>query len=203
MNASAKRNQRLINEALDLLSVVESRRAAPDARDIAAAPWCVCESPIEVLLYAALVRAPWEDAPQQMKPTRYRSQPLEDFSPSSVWLDFDFHQRLSAISPFVSIVPQAAFGPFRVDFLVRGVGRQRSKFECIVECDGHEWHASEDQRASDLRREGAIRDLTGKHHAFIRFTGSSIYRDADKCAAEIVRRVRGFVPTVVELEADE
>ena len=81
----------------------------------------------------------------------------------------------------VKAEPQIRFGRFTVDFLVRENG---STF--AVEADGATFH----EAGRDSRRDAALRDLGITD--VIRFTGSEIYRDADRCAARVKERLQGL-----------
>jgi Uncharacterized protein conserved in bacteria len=51
-----------------------------------------------------------------------------------------------------------------------------------IECDGHEYHASKEQRGHDAQRD---RFLLAEGWRTARFTGSQIFKDVDGCAEEI------------------
>lgn len=71
--------------------------------------------------------------------------------------------------------PQYEIPPYRCDFAF-------PHYRLIVECDGHEYHHTKEQRANDARR---MRKLLRSGWAVMRFTGSEIYADADLCAMEV------------------
>jgi very-short-patch-repair endonuclease len=76
--------------------------------------------------------------------------------------------------------PQVRFGPFTVDFLVSENG---SKF--AVEADGADFHDADRDRERDATLRGlGITDV-------LRFTGSEIYTDADRCANRVKERLQG------------
>ena len=83
---------------------------------------------------------------------------------------------------------KALDGKYRVDFLLNPFWYQTPEeplpqLLIAVECDGHEFHEkTKEQAAADKRRD---RDLTRAGLRVMRFTGSEIYRDALKCAAEV------------------
>lgn len=76
--------------------------------------------------------------------------------------------------------PQVSVGRYRVDFLVGML---------VIECDGHEFHASKEQRTHDAGRD---RWLMSQGYRVVRFTGSEIFRDAVKCAQEVRDLVHPF-----------
>jgi hypothetical protein len=68
---------------------------------------------------------------------------------------------------------QVPIGSYRVDFVVGG--------NLVVECDGHDYHSTKEQRASDAKRD---RELMAAGFRVIRFTGSEIHADAAACARQ-------------------
>jgi len=73
-----------------------------------------------------------------------------------------------------------------------------------IECDGKEWHSSEEQKARDAEKD---RFLRANGWQVVRFTGSEIYRNADRIAKMIIgqdvrRRKKHFEKTKYK-EVDE
>jgi hypothetical protein len=68
---------------------------------------------------------------------------------------------------------------YRVDF---AVARKR----LIIELDGHEYHSSRQQRTSDAIRQRAL-ERAG--YAVIRFTGTEIHNDVQRCVEETLERL--------------
>lgn len=89
--------------------------------------------------------------------------------------------------PSLRIAPQAQVGPYRVDFLVNE--------RIIVECDGHEFHSSKEQRGQDAARDRA---LQAAGFRVLRFTGTEIYRDASGCSDEVSRHAATLGDGVVD-----
>ena len=58
------------------------------------------------------------------------------------------------------------------------------KRKLAVECDGHDFHHTQEQRERDCRRQ---RELCRRGWTVYRFTGREIWRDARACAGEISR----------------
>lgn len=97
----------------------------------------------------------------------------------------------------VTIYPQASIGDYRVDFLIDRVDElpepvegkpakewpvKRYTSQLIVECDGHDFHEkTKEQAKRDKKRD---RELQKCGYAVFHFTGSEIWNDAFKCAAE-------------------
>lgn len=81
------------------------------------------------------------------------------------------------------IVPQARVKRFRLDIVV-DYWRWPNAARMAVECDGHDFHErTKEQAAHDRARD---RFLTSNRFPFFRFTGSEIYRNADRCAGEVI-----------------
>lgn len=58
------------------------------------------------------------------------------------------------------------------------------EYHLVIECDGHDYHSTKEQRAADARRD---RKLFRMGWWVLRFTGSQIHADAEICALEIRR----------------
>ena len=71
-------------------------------------------------------------------------------------------------------------GNYRVDFEL--INHKDKKI--IVECDGHEFHQkSKQQVEKDNQRE---RDLKKLGYEVVRFSGSEIFKDAEKCVEDLL-----------------
>lgn len=81
-----------------------------------------------------------------------------------------------------TVVPQFKLGNFRYDFAIKWDGH----VVALVECDGAEFHSTSKQIARD-----ADKDRLAERHgyAMFRYSGRQIYRDAHKCAEEIIFRL--------------
>ena len=76
--------------------------------------------------------------------------------------------------------PQVEIGNYRVDFEL--INHKDKKI--IVECDGHEFHQkSKQQIEKDNQRE---RDLKKLGYEVVRFSGSEIFKDAEKCVEDLL-----------------
>lgn len=90
------------------------------------------------------------------------------------------------------INPQAQFGEFRVDFLIKRFASPYTNgnpyFETphvVIECDGHDFHErTKEQAMRDRSRDRAIQDLG---YPVLRFTGAEIWRDPWSIAGEVDR----------------
>ena len=76
-----------------------------------------------------------------------------------------------------NIIPQYPILNYRVDFALPDE-------HLVIELDGHDYHKTKEQRTSDAKRE---RDLKELGWYVIRFTGTEIYRDVEKCVEQVER----------------
>ena len=77
------------------------------------------------------------------------------------------------------LTPQFKIGRYRVDFIVDDTN-------IVVECDGYYNHKTKEQIEHDCKRD---RELVRRGFTVLRFSGSEINKDPDKCASEIVDTV--------------
>lgn len=77
------------------------------------------------------------------------------------------------------LYPQHPVGKYRLDFAIP------DKL-IAIELDGHEYHKTKYQRTHDAQRD---RWLYGQGWHVLRFTGTEIYRDLDRCIDEICKLV--------------
>lgn len=76
----------------------------------------------------------------------------------------------------LSVIPQYQIGNYRIDF---ALPEQR----VAIELDGHEYHKTKEQRTNDASRE---RYLQKHGWQVIRFTGSEIYKDVQRCIQDVL-----------------
>jgi very-short-patch-repair endonuclease len=129
-----------------------------------------CESPIEVLLCAALYG--WskiDDLHIDFLPgaDEVRSEPYSDEA--------------------IFVYQQIQMGPYRADFVIHDVSvplEIQGPRIIIVECDGHDFHErTKEQARRDKKRD---RYFQSKGYKVLRFTGSEIWADPDTCVEEII-----------------
>lgn len=119
----------------------------------------LCESPIEIMLGAALLIA------DQLEP--FGADRLCIAKPTEDWPD---HARL--------LIPQFQIDEYRADFAYRLDSRVT-----LIECDGHDFHErTKAQAAHDKQRD---RFLQFRGYPVLRFTGSEIFADPVGCATEV------------------
>jgi very-short-patch-repair endonuclease len=84
------------------------------------------------------------------------------------------------------LVPQFAWGYYRSDWAILN---PKNGGALLIECDGKEFHSSDEQRAHDAKKDAAALD---RGFLTMRFTGSQIHRDPDGCAQKIFDAVCGL-----------
>ena len=113
-----------------------------------------CESPIEAMLYSALIFAVGFDMWE-------RSQPNDP------------------VLPMVTLRTQVECAGFRIDIALTG---SHGGARVAIECDGHDFHEkTKEQAARDKSRDRA---LAAEGWRVIRFTGSEIWKNPFSCADE-------------------
>lgn len=82
-------------------------------------------------------------------------------------------------------VPQFKWSFYRSDWAIYN---PRTRGALLIECDGFEFHSSDQQREHDARK-----DISALDRGFLtmRFTGSQIFRNPDGCAQKVFDAVRG------------
>lgn len=123
-----------------------------------------CESPIENMLGAALLMM-FERAGERL--TLCKSDRLES-APAGLLL-----------------VPQFRWSYYRSDWAIV-VAKPLSAL--LIECDGRDFHSSPEQKAHDAKKDAAA---LNRGYLTMRFTGSEIHRDVDRCAQKIFDAVCG------------
>ena len=94
--------------------------------------------------------------------------------------------------------PQKPIGIYIVDFYMEDCSNNKY----VVEIDGHESHKTKIQRYEDYVRE---RFLQKQLITVIRFTGSEVFVDAEKCVKECLEIIDAFAEdtTGIEIHAFE
>jgi hypothetical protein len=96
------------------------------------------------------------------------------------------------------IFPQAEIKPYRLDFLIKGVGFRKAQrvwppnstaYLCL-ECDGKEYHSSKEDKEKDLVRDEFLKK---KGIKTLRYTGTEIYKYSDKVAYDIANFLESMV----------
>jgi very-short-patch-repair endonuclease len=89
----------------------------------------------------------------------------------------------------LNLEPQVWISPYRVDFLVRPKN-------IVIELDGHEYHSSKQDRTKDAQRERYLQRLG---YSVVRFTGTEIKSNPQKCVQEVV----DFINSLNKQDRDE
>ena len=84
------------------------------------------------------------------------------------------------------VFAQHPIGPYRVDFLIVGIPHVGPPAFLVVECDGKDFHSSDEQFAYDRERDCIIRRAK---FPVIRFSGSDIYSRIDEVLCQIVEQL--------------
>jgi very-short-patch-repair endonuclease len=92
--------------------------------------------------------------------------------------------------PTLSLGHQFPLGRFLYGLYVKREGR--SKPLVLIECDGKEFHSTDDQIAND-RAKNALAAKSGI--PLFRFSGSEIFRELDSCVVQVFKglRLRGHI----------
>jgi very-short-patch-repair endonuclease len=87
--------------------------------------------------------------------------------------------------PTLSLRHQFRLGGFIYDLYFKCEGR--SKPLAMIECDGKEFHFTDEQIAND-RAKDALAAKSGI--LLLRFSGSQIFRELDRCTQQVLRELR-------------
>lgn len=121
------------------------------------------KSPIEEQLGVALLFTT-----DGYKAIQFKFSPSEEVVPSDCWGSF--------------FECQGNIGKYKADFLIT-VQCENRKTRIAIECDGHDFHEkTKEQAQKDKARD---RFFVSEGVIVLRFTGSEIYRDVNKCTEEI------------------
>ena len=86
---------------------------------------------------------------------------------------------------YLKVEQQKEIGPYRADFLCTLLAWPVCvESSIVVECDGHDYHErTKEQAAHDKKRD---RFMVARGYRVFRYTGSEIYKDAVRCADEVL-----------------
>lgn len=126
-----------------------------------------CESPIEEILLAAMYAKSSNDCVK-------------------LWFCDGEPEDPAAFDEFAFVYQQASINRFRVDILIHDCtlpfDHTHPKW-IVVECDGHDFHErTKEQARRDRQRDRFMQSLG---YRVLRFTGSEIFGDPERCADEI------------------
>jgi very-short-patch-repair endonuclease len=116
------------------------------------------------------------------------AQEIDSLCESPIELDLAvaLTKALRAIDdPTLSLGHQFLLNRFRYDLAIKREGRSRPLV--LIECDGKEFHSTEDRIAADRTKDA----LAAKAGIFLwRFSGSQIYRELDACVYRVLKAMR-------------
>lgn len=87
----------------------------------------------------------------------------------------------------LKVEQQVPIGNYRADFLFTVVKKEGGKANIVIELDGHDFHERTKEQAS--RDKARDRWMAANGFEVLRFTGSEVWRNPFKCAAECADRV--------------
>lgn len=85
------------------------------------------------------------------------------------------------------LVCQHPIGPYFADFAIL-------ESKVAIEIDGHEYHKTKEQRTNDAKRE---RWIEREGWRVVRFTGSEVFKDVNRCVREVEAVVQQLSPAVM------
>ena len=101
---------------------------------------------------------------------------VKDINKCNSYIEANLYLSFIRTTSRYELIPQYQIGHYRVDFIVGGTN-------ILIECDGYDHHKTKDQMAYDCQRE---RDFVRDGYVVIRFTGTEINTDPDRCCKEII-----------------
>jgi very-short-patch-repair endonuclease len=81
----------------------------------------------------------------------------------------------------ILLIAQFQLAGFRFDFALKRAGAERAMI--LIECDGEEFHSTDEQHANDLKKNAAAKAASLE---LFRFTGSQIFGDPERCVRSVV-----------------
>jgi very-short-patch-repair endonuclease len=166
-----------------------------------------CQSPIEARMFWALCQEIFERSISLRLPTFQGTITLDLVAGELRAGQYPLPSRTllgNADWQSVLVVPQVHIGDYRADYVLEyrvGDPQQNARTVMVVECDGHDYHERTKQQARhDKRRD---RYMTASGLRVLRFTGSEIFADANKCASESLQVLIGILPIKAWADAED
>ena len=113
---------------------------------------------------------------------QYNLYPIPESIKSPIEKQFFLQARRMGIDLEPQHEVNVAGKTYRIDFVYPGK-------PIAIELDGHDYHKTKEQRTADAQRERALQSVGW---TVIRFTGTEIYHDAQKCVLETIRLSAGI-----------
>lgn len=162
-----------------------------------------CQSPIEINMLAALayVACGAAEGVFVTSDPKYDSGAFSELISGRLH-DADYRSLAASENRIcfdrITLRPQHQIGSYRADFLLEHLSAfplrtadepYAETFRVVIECDGHDFHErTKDQAARDRSRDREMMELG---FPVLRYTGSEIWREPIKCAAQAVDFARG------------
>lgn len=105
-----------------------------------------------------------------------KKKALEDINKIKSYIECNLYMKFNEITKKYILEPQYKIDDYKVDFLVLGTN-------IVVECDGYDYHKTKEQVNNDCRRQ---RQLIKLGYEVIRFSGTEINADCEKCVNELI-----------------
>jgi very-short-patch-repair endonuclease len=188
-------------ESLRILQAKKAQEAADAVRSTFSLCEPSCESEIEKLFLIALMAQDAKGCGLQFLPPVFWQSDPQGFLSNSISANGSFGivdtvdpKTLTSDAGPVFVLQQFPIAQYRADFLLYGIAHtqdrngERQRFRLVVECDGHDHHErTKEQAERDRKRDRAMLMLGFQ---VMRFTGSELWRDADRCAEEALTHIR-------------
>lgn len=113
---------------------------------------------------------------------QYNLYPIPESIKSPIEKQFFLQARRMGIDLEPQHEVNVAGKTYRIDFVYPGK-------PIAIELDGHDYHKTKEQRTADAQRERALQSVGW---TVIRFTGTEIYHDTQKCVLETIRLSAGI-----------
>jgi len=113
---------------------------------------------------------------------QYNLYPIPESIKSPIEKQFFLQARRMGIDLEPQHEVNVAGKTYRIDFVYPGK-------PIAIELDGHDYHKTKEQRTADAQRERALQSMGW---TVIRFTGTEIYHDTQKCVLETIRLSAGI-----------
>jgi very-short-patch-repair endonuclease len=102
-------------------------------------------------------------------------------------------------APEARLHVQHKIAGYRVDFGYVVTPFREPPIKLAIECDGHDFHASKEQRGNDANRDAI---LTGEGYHPLRFTGTQIHADPEACAQMVADTVDRLYATRIHRDVE-
>jgi very-short-patch-repair endonuclease len=126
-----------------------------------------------------------ELSPHQLDVLLASFEAIEKCCESPIEYAFGVAAAIALSNSGLRLVPQYRLGPYRYDFAV--LPPKAADVLAFVECDGKEFHSTPEQLANDRKKDAAAIEAGA---IIVRFSGSAIAKEPERCAADLMGRIR-------------